>query len=341
MTPTEDRVAELLEEASRLAGNGEPVAAGVLALEAAALLPAGDPDRHSAFASAGALLAAAGQHAMAADTWAGAASDAMDDMVRARDLTAEGEAARLAGMWWRSVDAHEQALALAEASRGSSVDTAIIAQNLAMTFKYTGRFDEAEQLYRRALAIAEDCDERQLVATICHNLGGLAHARGDHAGGIPWARRSVREREPLDDPVGLAADRGALAGLLIDAGQLDEARQLLDAACHVFVERLGEDHHEVAVVDGNLAAVALARDDLAAAERHARAALGVKERHLGRDHPELAVTLTTLGTIRRRRGDRREAARLHRRALAVLRPSVVPGHPLLRTVEHNLMTATS
>lgn len=98
MTSTEDRAAKLLDEATRLEGNGETVAAGVLALEAAVLLPAGDPDRHSAFASAGALLAAAGRHAMAADAWAGAASDAMDHMVRARDLTAEGEAARLAGM---------------------------------------------------------------------------------------------------------------------------------------------------------------------------------------------------------------------------------------------------
>ena len=173
MTPTEDRVAELLEDAARLAGNGEAEAAGLLSLEAAALLPDGDPDRHRAFASAGTLLAAAGRHAMAADAWAGAATDAPDHMVRARDLTAEGEAARLAGLWWRAIDAHERALALAEAMHGSSVDTAIIAQNLAMTFKYTGRFDEAERLYRRALAIAEGRGRRQLVAVICHNLGGL------------------------------------------------------------------------------------------------------------------------------------------------------------------------
>ncbi len=97
----------------------------------------------------------------------------------------------------------------------------------------------------------------------------------------------------------------------------------------------------MAVVDGNLAAVALARDDLATAERHSRAALRRKERHLGADHPELAVTLTTLGTIRSRRGDHREAARLHRRALAVLRRAVEPGHPLLRTIEDNLACATS
>ena len=96
----------------------------------------------------------------------------------------------------------------------------------------------------------------------------------------------------------------------------------------------------MAVIDGNLAVIALSTDDLTAAERHASAALGSKERHLGSDHPELAVTLITLGTIRRRRGDRREAARLHRRALAVLRPVVDPGHPLLRTNEDNPATAT-
>ena len=101
--------------------------------------------------------------------------------------------------------------------------------------------------------------------------------------------------------------------------------------------RTTTEQHEPTASRIRRATVGLA---LAAAERHARAALGSKERHLGPDHPELAVTLTTLGTIRRRRGDRREAARLHRRALGVLRPSVVPGHPVLHTIEHNLATAT-
>ena len=59
---------------------------------------------------------------------------------------------------------------------------------------YISRFDEAESLYRRALAIAERIGERRLIASVCHNLGGIAHARGDHAAGIRWARRSVQVR---------------------------------------------------------------------------------------------------------------------------------------------------
>ena len=63
----DDRIVELLEQAARLADHGDAAQAGGLALEAAALLPSGDLDRHSTFASAAVQLAAAGRHAMAAE----------------------------------------------------------------------------------------------------------------------------------------------------------------------------------------------------------------------------------------------------------------------------------
>lgn len=337
---SEDSVVELLERAAELATVGDLAGAGALAADAAALLPDDEPDRHDTFAFAGQLLDRAGRHEAAADAWAAAAAAADDDADRARALTAEGESSRLAGLWPRAVEAHSWALSLAEASFGESIPTASIAQNLAMVFKYTGRFDDAEALYTRALSIAETAGEDRLVAVICHNLGGLAHARGNHEDGIAWARRSIAVRATLDDPVALAADRGALAGLLIEAGELDEAAEHLHAAREVFAAHLGQDDHEVAVVDGNLATVALRTGDLDAAERHARAALAGKERRLGPRHPELAVTLTTLGTIRRQRGDAAGAVALHRRALQLLAPSVEPGHPLLETIEENLAIAT-
>jgi len=219
------------------------------------------------------------------------------------------------------------------------VATAIAAQNLAVTYKYAGRFDEAETLYRQALLVAENVGDRELTAAVCHNLGGLFHARGDHAAGIPWARRSIEIREELDDPLGLAADRGALAGLLLDAGEVDEAAELLRTARETFVTRLGPDDYEVGVVDGNLATCALARGDLCEAECRAWAALTAKVAALGPTDPALAVTLTTLGTIRRRQGAAGEAVELHRRARAVLRPAVEADHPLLATIEANLAAA--
>ena len=253
-------------------------------------------------------------------------------------LDQAGQAFRQAGDWARAGEAHRQALQLAEATFGPGLEVAVAAQNLAVTYKYVGRFDEADELYRRALTLAEAGGDDALVATICHNLGGLAHARGAAAEGIAWAERGLAVRTGLRDDLGLAADRGALAGLLIELDRLDEAATLLAEARATFVAH--GDRLEVAIVDGNLATIALGRGRLPDAERHARRALAGKEAVLGRNTPDLAVTLTTLGAIRCQQGAVAEAVRLHRRALGLLRPAVAAGHPLLGTIEDNLAEAS-
>ena len=335
----EVRASDLLERATQQVAAGDLAGAGARAVEAAALLPP-DSDQHTVYVSAAQLLTAAGRHAEGAAAWSAAADGAVDEATRARYLDAAGVCARTAGDWDLSAAAHQRALALVD-DAGATLDpleVAVLAQNLAVTYKYTGRFDEAAHLYDRALALAEAAHHPQLVATICHNLGGLAHARGDAEAGLAWARRAIETREPLGDPLGLAGDRGALAGLLIDLGRLAEATDLLQSARAVFAAH--GKHLEVAIVDGNLATVALERGDLTEAERRARAALQAKQRSLGARSPDLAVTLTTLGTIRRCRGDLRDSRRLHRRALELLRPNVEADHPLLRTIEENLAAAT-
>lgn len=256
-------------------------------------------------------------------------------------LVAEGEAARDAGDWAGAEEAQLAALALAGAVLGDSLALAVVAQNLAVTLKYTGDFATAETLLLRALGIAEAHAAEAVVATVCHNLGGLNHARGALAQGARWARRgmAIRERLAENDPVPLALDRGALASLLLELGDLGEAERLLRAARADLVGAFGGDHLEVAIVDGNLAAVALRRGDLAEAEQLARAAIASKRRTLGPDHPSLAPTLVTLATIRRRQEAHREAAALFDEAARVLGPSVQPEHPLLLTIERNRKAA--
>lgn len=336
---TEERAYAQLDEAAARAAAGDPAGAGTLAVAAAALLV--DRDRQDALVLGARLLGRAGRHSDAATAWGDAARFAPDDDQRAGALSARGEAARLAGRWAEAEAAQREALALADRVFGpGSRKAAAVAHNLAVTYKYTGRFDEAEALYQRALAAATDAGDTAFLAVICHNIGGLAHARGAPAHGEPWARRAVELREAGgDDPLALAADRGALAAVLIGLGRHEEAEQLLEQAAHTFTAMLGPDHHEVGVVAGNLAALALARGELDVAEVHARRALAIKAAALGSANPELAPTLTTLGTIRRRRGDQAEAVALHRRALDLLESAVEPSHPLLATVRANLATA--
>jgi Flp pilus assembly protein TadD len=89
---------------------------------------------------------------------------------------------------------------------------------LAIICKYTGRFRFGEVLYRRALALVETQPGRDhpMATAIHHNLGGVAHARGDFAAAEPHARRTVQIRAAALSPAHLAvaADRAAWAAVL-------------------------------------------------------------------------------------------------------------------------------
>ena len=160
---------------------------------------------------------------------------------------------------------------------------------LAIVFKYTGRFDDAEALYRRALAILEGSGGARVLRRRLAppHLGGLAHARGDYAAAEGPARRSVAicERAVGADHVDTAADRAALAAILDGLGRAREAEQLLREALATFERELGRDSYEVAVTLGNLAAILQRRGDLDEAEAMHRRALGIRERLQGAQHP--------------------------------------------------------
>src|SRR5947208_50712 len=88
-----------------------------------------------------------------------------------------------------------------------------------MLCKYDGSFDEGEAAYRRALAILDRVlgPESLDSAAILHNLGGLAHARGDYAAGEAPARRAYEMWQAAAGPdhPRVAAEAAALAGALV------------------------------------------------------------------------------------------------------------------------------
>src|SRR5207237_486877 len=116
-----------------------------------------------------------------------------------------------------------------------------------------GRFDEAVVFYGQALpmlkAEARRSGERDALATLYHNLGGIEHARGRYAAGEPHARRSVALREAARGPddVAVAADVAALAALVEGRGRLDEAAALYGRALAIFRRKLGPRSAEVAL----------------------------------------------------------------------------------------------
>ena len=114
--------------------------------------------------------------------------------------------------------------------------------------------------------------------------------------------------------------------------------QMLDDRLLTWDERnfkTTEQHYELAINCGNLAAILHRRGELDAAEVLYRRALSIKETVLGPDHPELATTLNNLGVLCRAQERYAEAKTLHRRALTLLEAAVEPTHPTLTACREN------
>jgi tetratricopeptide (TPR) repeat protein len=85
--------------------------------------------------------------------------------------------------------------------------------------------EDAEDWYRKSLAIFKDLVNRPGMADSYHNLGNLAQARGRLEDAEDWYRKSLAIREALGDRPGMAGNYGQL-GLL--AEQRGQPRQALD-----------------------------------------------------------------------------------------------------------------
>jgi tetratricopeptide (TPR) repeat protein len=198
--------------------------------------------------------------------------------------------------------------------------------------KYQGRYGEAAAFYRRALRLVGPRGDREARATLHHNLGGIAHARGRYAAGEADGRRAVELREAALGPnhVDVAADVAALAALVEGAGRLDEAAALYQRALSVFRRRLGPRHSEVGLSLAGLAWVRRRQGDLAAADRLYRQSLAILEPVFGRGHSDVALTLANWASVLRQSGDERRALRLFERALRIFDKNLGPRHPHTR-----------
>jgi tetratricopeptide (TPR) repeat protein len=100
----------------------------------------------------------------------------------------------------------------------------VIHHQLGNTAHRRGRLDEAEDWYRRSLAIDEELGDRPGMAITFHQLGMTAQQRGRLDEADDWYRRSLAIKEELGDRPGMALTY-AQVGLLSE--HRDQAQQAL------------------------------------------------------------------------------------------------------------------
>jgi tetratricopeptide (TPR) repeat protein len=202
---------------------------------------------------------------------------------------------------------------------------------LATNLEIQGRAQEAEPLYRKALAIREEVlgPKHPDTARSYNNLASDLDAQGRYKEAEPLYRKTVAVFEVVLGPKhpDTAQSYNNLAVNLKIQGKAQEAELLYRKALAIKEEVLGRKHPDTAKSCANLASDLDAQGRYKEAEPLHRKALAIWEEVLGAKHPDTAWTYNNLALNLQPQGRAKEAEPLYRKALAIREEVLGPKHP--------------
>jgi tetratricopeptide (TPR) repeat protein len=160
------------------------------------------------------------------------------------DLDDAGAQALAEGRTKEAAALFEQALAQAESGGLSGVVPRAL-DSLAAAYRFEGRAGEAEKLYRRALALLEHTNSRELeIAQILTGLGMSLAAQGRFAdaASLYERARTIREKRLGPDSPEVAATLHSLAEAMAGLKRFVEAAKLYEQSQALLSKSMGADH---------------------------------------------------------------------------------------------------
>jgi tetratricopeptide (TPR) repeat protein len=231
---------------------------------------------------------------------------------------------------WSPLASHAAAVARHADAAGLTTPTSRLMNRLGMYLDTRCQFQEAERLYRRALAIDETSNgpNHRIVALHLNNLALLLKATNRLTEAEPIYRRALAIDESFYGPdhPEVATDLNNLAGLLFATNRMSQAEPLYRRALAIDESFYGPNHPEVATALNNLAGLLHATNRMNEAEPLYRRALAIDEASHGSGHPRVAIDLNNLAELLRATNRMNEAEPLYRHALAIDEASYGPDH---------------
>jgi tetratricopeptide (TPR) repeat protein len=148
--------------------------------------------------------------------------------------------------------------------------------NLGMTLRDRGDYDDARDCFQEALSMRQEIEDADGVSRTLNNLGQLASAQGDAEAAVELHTRALEIRRGLGDRHGVARTSGTLALALAGLGRLNEARALLQEAASIRGS-LGDRYGEAET------ALALARVEIEQADPRAALEQAAFATHVAED----------------------------------------------------------
>ncbi|WP_108646466.1 toll/interleukin-1 receptor domain-containing protein [Polynucleobacter rarus] len=226
----------------------------------------------------------------------------------------------------------QQHLKLTEIQFGTdAADTAKSLNDLGNLLETLGRYDEAEPLLRRALAIREKVlgPEHPDTAKSLDNLGYLLGTLGRYHEAELLHNRALAISEKVFGPEhpDTASFLNNLGNLLTNLGRYEEAEPLYKRSQAINEKVLGPEHPSTGANVNNLGLLLTKLGRYEEAEPLLKRALLLTEKVLGSDHPDTTICFKNLGNLLTNLGRYEEAEPLLKRALLLTEKVLGSDHP--------------
>jgi len=210
-------------------------------------------------------------------------------------------------------------------------------QQLALFMQDSGRFEDAETLYRELLdeAMRIYGDEHPVTARYMSNLGVHLGEVGHPEEAEELERKARAIYEATLGPLHLDSIRstGNLGVALANQGRTEEAFAEYYSALDRFRQTVGNESPHTLRMLSNIATLHLTEGEFEKAEELLRDAVEGNRRALGNDHPQTLLALDNLGNVVYRQQRYEEATRYAGEAFEGRERTLGPNHPdTLRSV---------
>lgn len=203
-----------------------------------------------------------------------------------------------------------------------------------------GKYDEAQPLSERALAIREKAvgPDNLDLADILDQLAIVFSLKAEYAKAEPLFQRAlkIREAEHGTNHPDVALSLNNLALFYQFKGDYEKAASLFQRAIDTFEKAFGPEDTTLAHPLNNLGLLYFYMGDYANAEHFLRRSLNIREKFLGPDHVDVAQSLGNLAIMDVEQARYVEAEQLFQRALLIREKIQGRDHPELFNTLNNL-----
>ncbi|CAM9419352.1 unnamed protein product [Scytosiphon promiscuus] len=198
-------------------------------------------------------------------------------------------------------------------------------------FDLQGKFDHAERLYVKAIAVGEEAlgRDHQSIAVWVNNRAELLRTQGKYAEAEPLYERcrTITEQALGPEHPMFAKMLKNWAGMLKSLGKHEKADLLYVRAIEIEEKTLGPDHPDLAVSLNNRAGLLKAQGKYEEAGVLYDTTQKIFEKSLGQDHPKVAIVVNNRAALLQSQDKYTEAGALHRRAIEIGEASLGFDHP--------------